>query len=162
MEDDKKSSISLWVGVTGIILSMISAFAAATEPSAEHNLKQTMQQLMGTGHLGGGAGKEERCRDAASSQSKLDESRRPLEELISVCLALPSDHDTNCGFPASSDEYFVVEDQQCVTKIAGKSQEHSHARKVEARARPASFFNDPDTAGSADSSDEHDGATGAQ
>ena len=74
----------------------------------------------------------------------LEPSGRAAEELVKICLELPSDHDPVCGFPKDGESYSVVENQSCVTKQAGLTS-HAVVAKAEKRAR-----SHDDTGGDAD------------
>jgi hypothetical protein len=77
-----------------------------------------------------------------------DTSGRSQEALVSDCMALPSDHDANCGY--SSGDYAVVEAQKCVSKGSSIASSHAVVAKAEKRVRK---FDDPnDTATPGDSS----------
>jgi len=153
MPENKKSSISLWVGVAGIFLSLLSAYASG----AELALQSTVSQAFGSGHQDGDSDKRSRCQIPVNSAKSLHKDERSKEELTKICLALPNSHDSTCGFPSSTDEYFVVENNQCVSRTAGLSLSHPHARKVEARARPVSGHQENESGENGDGN-----ATGAQ
>jgi hypothetical protein len=135
-QNTKNSSLSLWVGVIGLTLTLFSAFVSAAIPKPAPDLKTTLNQVVRQGQQIGEGDRQSRC-SAAAEAAIADGDSRPREALISVCLALPMNHATACGLPSSTDEYMVVENQKCTGKMAGLSLSHAHARKVEARIRPA-------------------------
>ncbi len=142
--ENKKSSWSWVVGVLLLSLSLFSAvLAKAEEP--EESIKSSLNELFDEGTLSGD--KQERCRESIAKARSSGFEERSEEELMQVCLSMPANHDTDCGFPFTTEEYYVVENQQCVSKLAGKSLMHAQARKVEARERTASFY-DPYITGS--------------
>jgi hypothetical protein len=65
--------------------------------------------------------KADRCETSAkfALDHGLDTGGRSREELVQLCLSLPSEHNPACGFPEDPDRYFVVENQRCVPKSAG-------------------------------------------
>lgn len=80
--------------------------------------------------------KESRCQNSVkfAKVNGLETSGRSDEALVNVCLALPSDHDPACGFPADGESYFVVENQSCVSKASGITS-HGVVAKAEPRVR---------------------------
>lgn len=99
--------------------------------------------------------KEARCQTSvkyAVANGK-DTSGRSQEALVSDCLALPSDHDANCGY--SSGDYSVVEAQKCVSKSASIASAHGVVAKAEKRVRK---FDDP--SGTTAPDDSSSGITG--
>lgn len=91
----------------------------------------------------GTADKESRCLTSVKfvRANGLDTTGRSAEELVRVCMALPSEHDPVCGFPAGTDTYSVVENQSCVTKQAGLTT-HGVVAKAEKRARKGDTLDD--------------------
>jgi hypothetical protein len=88
---------------------------------AEAEVGLALDQLYGNRHQGGD--KESRCMNSVkfALESGTEKSGRSEEQLMQVCMALPSTHEASCGFPTSPDEYYVIDNQKCVTKAAGIS-----------------------------------------
>jgi hypothetical protein len=79
--------------------------------------------------------KEVRCQTSvkyAVTNGK-DTSGRSQEALVSDCMALPSDHDANCGY--SSGDYAAIEAQKCVSKGSSIASTHGVMAKAEKRVR---------------------------
>ncbi len=159
MQENKKSSVSLWVGVTAIGLTFLSAFAsgASEAPSVELTSRERsiFQQVLNAPADEPSA----RCKDSVSMMKEQGDERSE-ELLMSTCLSLPSDHEHICGIPTEPGTYSIIENDRC-NALEGGIQQHAHVRKVEARERTASFYEDVNTSGGAD--EDGDGsATGAQ
>jgi hypothetical protein len=141
MQESKKPSISLWVGLLAIGLTFLSVYASAdvgreSPRNEEERALETISRALGT-HYEPNAytDKKNQCSVMVDIAKVNDGDPRSEEELMNICLSLPPSHADSCGFPANPGEYFELKDQQCVSKVAG-IQMHAHARKVEARDRP--------------------------
>jgi|GEM_PF-4918264 len=140
MQETKKPSISLWVGLLAIGLTFISALASAdvgreAPRNEEERALDTISRALGSRYEPNKfSDKENQCSSVVAMEKEKGDSRSD-EQLMTICLSLPPSHVDSCGLPASPDEYFELEDQQCVSKVAG-IQMHAQARKVETRDRP--------------------------
>ena len=148
MQENKKPSISLWVGLAAIGLTFLSVFASAcgvgprTGNNDEERALEQIARALGTSYQPGAyTDKKNQCSAVVSATKESD--YRSEEELMNICLSLPPTHVDSCGLPASPGEYFELEEQRCVTRVAG-IQQHAHARKVETRERPMNDGNETD------------------
>lgn len=155
MQDEKKSQVSLWVGVIGIGLSLLSAFVSAAEPGGTE--LESLNRALGRPHLpSASSSKKSQCEAVVSIEKEKAGERRSVESLMAVCMGLPPIHADSCGLPSGPGEYFEIEDGLCVSRGAG-IERHAQYRKVEARERPAYDYEDESPA-----HEGSDDATGAQ
>lgn len=162
MQDSKKPSVSLWVGLLAIGLTFLSVYASAEDddiPSVKltEKEKNIFQQVLNPS----GGDSATRCKDTVAMVKEQGDSRTE-ENLMSTCLSLPSDHEHICGIPTEPSAYSTTINDRCYTLEAG-IQQHAHARKVETRELSASFYNDEPVTGSGDGDGEETGTVrGAQ
>ena len=80
---------------------------------------------------------EIRCQTSVKfmSENGFETSGRSTDELVKLCMELPSDHAPFCGIPGNDETYSIVENQSCVAKQAGLTS-HAVMAKAEKRAEP--------------------------